>query len=121
MKKTKKLRALVVADEEEEVLVNLETLVDWGLLPDCFPLPIDVNDRVGGKGKVRSSKDQAPKKRDDINPHQAGVSESLIRRGGADLPPTCLWLSEGIFIIFFKQGSCLGCKGPESKSTALYL
>ena len=31
------------------------------------------------------------------------------------------WLSEGIFIIFLKQGSCLGCKEPESKSTALYL
>ena len=41
--------------------------------------------------------------------------------GGADLPPTCIWLSEGIFIIFFKLGSCLGWKGPESKSTALYL
>ena len=43
-----------------------------------------------------------------FNPHQVGVSESLIRWGGADLPPTCIWLTEGIFIIFLKLGSCLG-------------
>ena len=39
MRKTKKLRALVVADEGVEVLVDLETLVDWGTLPECYSLP----------------------------------------------------------------------------------
>ena len=44
IKKTKKLRALIVVDEGEEVLVDLETLVEWGILPECFPLPIDINE-----------------------------------------------------------------------------
>ena len=45
-----------------------ETLVDWGILPECILLPIDINDRVGGKegAKVRSVKEQAPKKLVDI-------------------------------------------------------
>ena len=55
------LRALVVADEGDEVLVDLETLVDWGILPRCFPLPIDENDREVCR-KVRNVKDQSPRK-----------------------------------------------------------
>ena len=40
----------------------------------------------------------------------------------ADLPPLpCCMAIGGYFHYFFKLGSCLGCKGPESKSTALYL
>ena len=39
MRKTKKLRALVVTDKGDEVLVDLETLVDWGTLPECYSLP----------------------------------------------------------------------------------
>ena len=38
MMTTKTLRALVVADEGNEVLVDLEKLGDWGILPSCFPL-----------------------------------------------------------------------------------
>ena len=36
--------------------------------------------------------------------------------GGGRSAPLVIWLSEGIFIIFFKQGSCLGCKGPDFSS-----
>ena len=61
MKKTKTLRALVVAEEGEEVLVDLETLVNWGILPDCFPLPMDENDREVGR-KVRNVQAIPPKK-----------------------------------------------------------
>ena len=59
MKKIKKLRALVVADEGDKVPVDLKTLMDWGILPECFPLPIDINDRVGGT-KVRGLKGDRP-------------------------------------------------------------
>ena len=41
--------------------------------------------------------------------------------GGADLPALELWLLEDVFIIFFSQGSLLGCKVSESKSSAIYL
>ena len=55
-----------------------------------------------------------------LNPFHIGVFNKP-KGGGADMPPLVIWLSEGFFIIFFKQGSFLGCKGLESKSTALYL
>ena len=32
----------------KEVLVDLETLIEWGIIPECIPLPIYINDRVGG-------------------------------------------------------------------------
>ena len=60
MKTTKTLRALVVADEGDEVLVALETLCDWGIIPSCFPLPIDEKDREVGRSKVRNVKGQSP-------------------------------------------------------------
>ena len=50
-----------MADEGDEVLVDLETLVEWGILPSCFPLPIDENGREVCR-KVRKVKDQSPRK-----------------------------------------------------------
>ena len=41
--------------------------------------------------------------------------------GGADLPTFELLPRDGNLIYFFSQSSCLGCKGPEYKSTTLYL
>ena len=65
MKTTKSLRALVVAEEGEEVLVDLESLVQWGILPSCFPLPINEDDREVGR-KVRNIQTQPPKKLVDV-------------------------------------------------------
>ena len=48
MKTTKIVRAIVVADEGEEVLIDMETLIQWGIIPECFPLPMNMSDRVGG-------------------------------------------------------------------------
>ena len=50
MKTTKKVIAIVVADDGGEVLNELETLVQWGIIPKCFPLPINMSDRVEGGG-----------------------------------------------------------------------
>ena len=47
MKTTKEARALVVAYEGEEIFIGLETLIQWGIIPDCFPLPMSLADRVG--------------------------------------------------------------------------
>ena len=33
MKTTKEVRALVVEDEGEEILIGLETLIQWGIIP----------------------------------------------------------------------------------------
>ena len=60
MKNTKELRALVVAEEGQEVLVDLETLVHWGIIPDCFPLPMDENERE--VSRVRNVQEVTPKK-----------------------------------------------------------
>ena len=54
MKTTKEVRAIVVADEGGEILIGLETLIQWGIIPDCFPLPMSLADRVG------TSRDMAP-------------------------------------------------------------
>ena len=54
MKTTKEVRALVVADEDDEVLIGLETLIQWGIVPECFPLPMSPSDTVG------ASRDMAP-------------------------------------------------------------
>ena len=47
MKTTKEVRALVVADEGDDVLIGLETHIDWGIAPECFPLPMLPSDRTG--------------------------------------------------------------------------
>ena len=47
MKTTKNVRAIVVADEGGEILIDMETLISWGIIPECFPLPMNINDRVG--------------------------------------------------------------------------
>ena len=39
MKPTKVLRAIVCADKGDEILVDLKMLVDWNIIPKCFPLP----------------------------------------------------------------------------------
>ena len=54
MKTTKEVRALVVADEVGEILIGLETLIQWGIIPDYFSLPMSLADRVG------TSRDMAP-------------------------------------------------------------
>ena len=61
LKSTKKLRAIICADEGNEVLVYFETLIEWGIIPECLPLPININDRVGGmketENRVRGVKE----------------------------------------------------------------
>ena len=77
MKTTKSLRALVVAEEGEEVLVDLESLVQWGILPSCFPLPINEDDREVGR-KVRNVQTQPPKKLVDVK-ERAGSWRTSIK------------------------------------------
>ena len=54
MKTTKEVRAIMVADEGGEILIGLETLIAWGIIPECFLLPMALADRVG------ASRDMAP-------------------------------------------------------------
>ena len=69
-KTTKELRALVIAEEGNEVLVGLETLVDWGIVPECFPLPMSPADRAGASRDepcfVRAVREHQPEKLVDI-------------------------------------------------------
>merc|ERR1711888_246939 len=77
IKNTRELRALVVAEEGEEVLVDLETLVDWGIIPDCFPLPMDENEREVGR-KVRNVQEVTPKKLVEVK-ERAGSWRTSIK------------------------------------------
>ena len=47
MKNTKEVRTIVVADEGDEIIIGLQTLIEWGIIPECFPLPMSLSDRVG--------------------------------------------------------------------------
>ena len=76
MKNTKELRALVVAEEGQEVLVDLETLVDWGIIPDCFPLPMDENERE--VSRVRNVQEVTPKKLVEVK-ERAGAWRTSIK------------------------------------------
>ena len=62
MRNTNFLRAIVSEDEGNKILVDLKTLIEWNIIPKCFPLPMDPRDRV------RSFKeaDDIPKKMVDI-------------------------------------------------------
>ena len=70
-KKIKELRALVIAEEGDEILVGLDTLVSWGIVPACFPLPMSSSDRAGESRQepcfVRAVKEHRPEKLVDIN------------------------------------------------------
>ena len=59
------------------VLVDLETLVEWEILPSCFPLPIDENDREVGR-KVRNVQAHPPKKLVEVK-ERAGSWRTSIR------------------------------------------
>ena len=58
------VRALVIADEGNEVLVGLETLIDWGIVPECFPFPMSPDYRAGASRDepcfVRAVKEHQP-------------------------------------------------------------
>ena len=69
-----------MSDEGSEVLVDLETLIEWGIIPECFPLPINIHDRVGSVKEtkvwgVRKS-DHVPKKIVDLM-SKFGVGEQI--------------------------------------------
>ena len=59
----------MVADEGDEIIIGLQTLVEWGIIPECFPLPMSLSDRVG------SSRDMAPSFVRTVKEHK---SERLV-------------------------------------------
>ena len=65
------LRALVIAEEGDEVLVGLDTLVNWGIVQTCFPLPMSPSDRAGASRDqpcfVRAVREHQPEKLVDMN------------------------------------------------------
>ena len=57
LKKAKKVRALVCSDEGCEILIDLQSLIDWTILPTNFPCPIDP--REAERSAVRMTKDKS--------------------------------------------------------------
>ena len=56
LKKAKKVRALVCSDEGCEILIDLQLLIDWTILPPNFPCPMDP--REAEKSTVRWTKEK---------------------------------------------------------------
>ena len=46
MKNTKVLRAIVCEEEGDDILVDMETLIQWSIIPRSFLLPMDPKERV---------------------------------------------------------------------------
>ena len=54
MKKVKRIRCLVANQCDDEILIDLSTLVEWTILPKCFHMPMDENEReTTSKKRVR--------------------------------------------------------------------
>ena len=70
-KTVKDLRALVIAEDGGEVLVGLDSLVDWRIVSTCFPLPMSPADREGTSRDqpcfVRAVREHQPEKLVHIN------------------------------------------------------
>ena len=49
LKKNKKVHALVAKNAGDEVLLDLDILIDWTILPPSFPQPMDKNKRKSKK------------------------------------------------------------------------
>ena len=49
LKQPKKVHALVAKNAGNAVLLNLNTLIDWTILPPNFPQPMDKNERESKK------------------------------------------------------------------------
>ena len=62
MKNTKVLRAIVCEEESNEILFDLDTFLEWNIIPKCFSLLIDPRERVRN---VKVAND-IPKKMVDI-------------------------------------------------------
>ena len=45
MKKVKRIHCLIATDSDDEILIDLATLVDWSILPRCFPRPMNEEER----------------------------------------------------------------------------
>ena len=45
MKKVKRVHCLVANQADDEILLDLHTLIDWSILPKSFPQPMDEEER----------------------------------------------------------------------------
>ena len=45
MKNVKRMHCLVANQCDDEILIDLNTLMEWSILPKCFPMPMDENER----------------------------------------------------------------------------
>ena len=64
-KTMKVLRAIVCEDEANKILVDLETFVEWSIIPKCFPLLMNTEDLVRNAKEA----DDIPNKIVDIKEH----------------------------------------------------
>ena len=61
MRNTKNLRSIVCEEAGNEILVNLDTLIQWSIILKCFPLPMDLRERAHTVRNVKFAAD-IPKK-----------------------------------------------------------
>jgi hypothetical protein len=52
----KKIRVLICEEEGDEVLIDIQSMVDWSILPPNFPMPMDPKERVRLTKSVPASK-----------------------------------------------------------------
>ena len=46
MRNPKRMRVLICEEEGDEILIDVQSLVDWSILPPNFPEPMDPKERV---------------------------------------------------------------------------
>ena len=56
LKNPKRMRVLICEEEGDEILINVQSLVDWSILPPNFPEPQDPKEKVRLAKSVPKSK-----------------------------------------------------------------
>jgi hypothetical protein len=45
IRRPKKMRVLICEEEGDEILIDIQSLVDWSIIPPNFPMPMDPKER----------------------------------------------------------------------------
>ena len=74
LKGAKELKVLIARQEVVEILITLDSLMEWSIIPKDFPMPKDPKQKIE---RFRSVKEQTPVKLLDIRDRQGSIISHL--------------------------------------------
>ena len=77
MRNTNKLKAIMCHEAGVEILDDLGTLIQWTIIPKCFPLPMDSRERAHTVKNVKGATHDIPKKKINIKERQGSFRTNI--------------------------------------------